>query len=157
MTPKERFLSALALDMPDRIPTMHIQLGGGNRLQDITGLTIKEAYSDPEKFAQMCLATREFGFDNVMVGWGDLLNEAQAFGVKLSFPNERDYPRGVPILPEDIDKLDYVDPMKDRVWFSRFLEETTAVTWAAVTYCRRLSMTQTRGRFLRLWAGCWFQ
>jgi uroporphyrinogen decarboxylase len=116
MTPKERFLSALALDMPDRIPTMHIQLGGGNRLQDITGLTIKEAYSDPEKFAQMCLATREFGFDNVMVGWGDLLNEAQAFGVKLSFPNERDYPRGVPILPEDIDKLDYVDPMKDRVW-----------------------------------------
>ena len=62
MIPKERFLSALDLDIPDRIPTMHIQLGGGNYLQNVTGLTIKEAYSDPVKFAKMCLATREFGF-----------------------------------------------------------------------------------------------
>jgi uroporphyrinogen decarboxylase len=116
MTPKERFLSALDLDMPDRIPTMHVQLGGGNILQDMTGLTIKEAYSDPSKFARMCLATREFGFDNVMVGWGDLLNEAQAFGVQLSFPNDRDYPRGAPISPEEIDKLEYVDPAKDKIW-----------------------------------------
>ncbi len=95
---------------------MHIQLGGGNYLQDVTGLTIKEAYSDPKKFAQMCLSTREFGFDNVMVGWGDLLNEAQAFGVQLSFPNDRDYPRGAPISLEAIDNLEYIDPIKDEVW-----------------------------------------
>lgn len=116
MTPKGRFLSALGRDMPDRIPTMHIQLGGGNHLQDVTGLTIRDAYSDPRKFAQMCLATREFGFDNIMVGWGDLLNEAQAFGVQLSFPNDRDYPRGTPIRPEEIDKLEYIDPNEDRIW-----------------------------------------
>ena len=51
-----------------------------------------------------------------MVGWGDLLNEAQAFGVQLSFPSDKDYPRGSPISPEDIDKLEYVDPMNDAVW-----------------------------------------
>lgn len=116
MTPKERFYAALHLETPDKIPTMHIQLGAGNYLQDRTGLTIKEAYSNPGKFARLCLATREFGFDNIMAGWGDLLNEAQAFGVQLSFPNERDYPRGTPVPPEDIDKLEYVDPAKDQVW-----------------------------------------
>jgi uroporphyrinogen decarboxylase len=116
MTPKERFLSALHLDMPDRVPTMHVQLGGGDHLQDVTGMTIRDAYSDPEKFAKMCLATREYGSDNIMVGWGDLLNEAQAFGVTLTFPNARDYPRGAPISPEDIDRLEYVDPGGDRIW-----------------------------------------
>jgi uroporphyrinogen decarboxylase len=127
MTPKERFNAALHLDTPDRIPTMHIQLGGGNYLQDTTGLTIKEAYSDPDKYARLCLATREYGFDNVMVGWGDLLNEAQAFGVQLSFPNDRDYPRGTPLSPEDIDKLEYVDPAKDKVW-SASLEAAKIIT-----------------------------
>jgi uroporphyrinogen decarboxylase len=127
MTPKERFYAALHLDTPDRIPTMHIQLGGGNYLQDRTGLTIKEAYSDPGKFARLCLATREYGFDNVMVGWGDLLNEAQAFGVQLSFPNDRDYPRGTPISPEDIERLEYVDPAKDKVW-SASLDAAKIVT-----------------------------
>jgi uroporphyrinogen decarboxylase len=95
---------------------MQIQLGGGNHLQELTGLTIKDAYFEPEKFARMCIATREFGFDNIMVGWGDLLNEAQAFGVQLTFPNDRDYPRGAPIPAEDIDRLEYVDPVKDRIW-----------------------------------------
>jgi uroporphyrinogen decarboxylase len=116
MSPKERFLSALRLEMPDKIPTMQIQLGGGDRLQDMAGVTIKEAYSDPEKYARLCLATRAYGFDNVMVGWGDLLNEAQAFGVQLSFPNDRDYPRGIPITPEQIDKLEYIDPSRDKTW-----------------------------------------
>jgi uroporphyrinogen decarboxylase len=116
MISKERFLSALELDTPDRIPTMHIQLGGADHLQDVAGLSIKEAYSEPEKFARICIATRDYGFDNIMVGWGDLLNEAQAFGVKLDFPLDRDYPRGTPISPDDIDKLEYVDPSKDRIW-----------------------------------------
>ena len=126
MTPKGRFISALDMDMPDRIPAMHIQLGGGDHLQDIAGLTIREAYADPDKFARMCLASREYGFDNVMVGWGDLLNEAQAFGVQLSFPNDRDYPRGVPVQPEEIDMLEYVDPIKDKVW-SVSLEAATII------------------------------
>ncbi len=95
---------------------MHIQLGGGNRIQEVTGLTIREAYSDPNKFAKICLATQEFGFDNIMVGWGDLLNEAQAFGVKLTFPKDEDYPRGAPLSPEEVDRLEYVDPIKDKVW-----------------------------------------
>jgi uroporphyrinogen decarboxylase len=95
---------------------MHIQLGGGNHLQELSGLTIKEAYFEPEKFARVSMATREFGFDNIMVGWGDLLNEAQSFGVQLTFPNDRDYPRGVPISAEEIDRLEYVDPVKDKIW-----------------------------------------
>jgi uroporphyrinogen-III decarboxylase len=116
MTPKGRFLAALALDMPDRVPTMHIQLGGANYLQERTGTTIKEAYADPQKFARMCMASLEFGFDNVMVGWGDLLNEAQAFGVQLAFPNDRDYPRGTPISPDRIEELEIIDPMRDDIW-----------------------------------------
>ncbi len=116
MTPKGRFLSALELEMPDRVPTMHIQLGGGNYLQERSRTVIKEAYSDPQKFARLSMASLEFGFDNVMVGWGDLLNEAQAFGVPLDFPNERDYPRGTPISPDRIEELEFVDPMRNDIW-----------------------------------------
>jgi uroporphyrinogen decarboxylase len=116
MTPKGRFLSALELEMPDRIPTMHIQLGGANYLQERTGIGIKEAYSDPQKFARLCMASLEFGFDNVMVGWGDLLNEAQAFGVQLTFNNERDYPMGAPISADRIEELEIVDPSRNDIW-----------------------------------------
>ncbi len=116
MTSKGRFLAALELEMPDRVPTMHIQLGGANHLQDSTGMAIREAYYDANKFARLCLASMEFGFDNVMVAWGDLLNEAQAFGVELTFPNEKDYPRGTPISPDKIEGLEVIDPMGDDVW-----------------------------------------
>jgi uroporphyrinogen decarboxylase len=116
MTPRERFHAALDLDRPDRIPTMHIQLGGGYYLQDQTGITIKEAYSDPHKFARLCMASHAFGFDNVMVALGDLLNEAQAFGVHLNFSSDRDYPMGTPIPPESIETLEPVDPLKDKTW-----------------------------------------
>lgn len=116
MTPRERFHSALELEMPDRIPTMHIQLGGGYILQEQSGVTVKEAYSDPQKFARLCMASRPLGFDNVMVAMGDLLNEAQAFGVPLSFSSDRDYPMGTPLTPEQIDGLEPVDPMKDEIW-----------------------------------------
>lgn len=116
MTPKERFVSALELEMPDRVPTMHIQLGGADHLQARTGIVLQEAYSDAQKFARLCLASRELGFDNVMASWGDLLNEAQAFGVQLAFPNVRDYPRGTPISPDRIEDLEVIDPLRDEIW-----------------------------------------
>ena len=116
MTPKERFRAALNLETPDRIPTMYVQLGGGNCLQERTGITIKEGYANEQKFANLCLAAKDFGFDNVMAGWGDLLMEAQAFGVALAFPNERDYPRDTAIAEEQIESLATIDPMKNEIW-----------------------------------------
>ncbi len=116
MTPKDRFKAALNMETPDRIPTMYVQLGGANCLQERTGITIKEGYANERKFADLCLAAKDFGFDNVMVGWGDLLMEAQAFGVALSFPNEKDYPRDTAVSGEQIDSLAPIDPMQNEVW-----------------------------------------
>jgi uroporphyrinogen-III decarboxylase len=117
MTPKQRFLACLRLEEPDRLPVMYQHLGGADHLQDATGLTLRQGYSDPEAYAKISMAShRLFGFDNVMAGWGDLLVEASAFGAKLRFTNDRQYPREDPLPMEKIDEVGEVDPLQHAQW-----------------------------------------
>jgi len=120
MNSRERFLSALDLDTPDRVPVFYQHLGGARHVLDASGLTIREGFQDPAVFAKICLqARRLFGYDNVMAGWGDLLTEAQAHGSVWRFPERDFYPqmeRHVVQDLADVDKLRPVDPLEDRFW-----------------------------------------
>jgi uroporphyrinogen-III decarboxylase len=117
MTPKQRFLASLRLEEPDRLPVMYQHLGGADHLQSITGLNLKQGYSDPEAFVKLSIASyKVFGFDNVMAGWGDLLMEASAFGAKLRFRDDRQYPREEPLPMDQIDQTSEVDPLRHPQW-----------------------------------------
>ncbi|MDD1746637.1 MAG: hypothetical protein LUQ16_02635 [Methanomassiliicoccales archaeon] len=118
MTPKERFQSALELRSVDRPPVFYQHLGASSYLQSAVGCTIKDAFSDPEKYSDLVMASYErFGFDNVMIGWGDLLTEAQAHGLKWKFTDPRFYPRPDIYLPLDkAGEIQSVDPARDPFW-----------------------------------------
>ncbi|MDW5562543.1 MAG: uroporphyrinogen decarboxylase family protein [Methanomassiliicoccus sp.] len=120
MNSKERFQAAMLGDVPDRIPVFYQHFSAGRHVLNATGLTIREGFHDPETFARLCLKGQElFGFDNIMLGWGDLLTEARAMGSTWRFPEKDFYPRidsyAVKDLA-DVDRLAVVDPMEDEFW-----------------------------------------
>jgi uroporphyrinogen decarboxylase len=119
-TPKERFFSALEMETPDRIPLFYQHLGGAKWVVEASGRTIRESYRNPEAFATIALsAYKMFGFDNIMVSWGDILIEAQAHGTQLRFPDRDYYPRPAKYAidsPKDVDQIQPVDPMSDELW-----------------------------------------
>lgn len=104
----------------DRPPIMYQHLGAARTVLSAAGLTIREGFMDPERFAKICImAQRITGFDNVMAGWGDILVEAQAHGTRWRWPEKDYYPRsdGYAITSlEDIDRIQPVDPMRDAFW-----------------------------------------
>ena len=120
MNSRERFSAALDGDPVDRIPVMYQHLGGMKHIQQVASIAIQEAYYDPKKFAQLSLIALDvFGYDNVMAGWGDLLMEAQAFGMKVTFSNRNNYPNSEPAALSDmesVEKLVSIDPFDDPVW-----------------------------------------
>jgi len=119
MDRKERFESAISRSPVDRVPLFFYHLSAGNHLQHACGRTIREGYYNPEVFAEICLAAREFGFDNLMAGWGDVLVEAQAFGTAISFSRDDYYPRVISYGVRDatdIDKVEVIDPINDPGW-----------------------------------------
>ena len=118
MTPKQRFQAALRMEIPDRIPLFYQHLGASSYLQKATGLVTKNGFDDPEVFAKLSLeAYRQFGFDNVMAGWGDILVEAQAHGTTWKFTDPRFYPRPDKYVPiSKVGEISPVDPMQDKHW-----------------------------------------
>ncbi|MBI0584212.1 MAG: uroporphyrinogen decarboxylase family protein [Methanomassiliicoccus sp.] len=120
MNSKERFRAAMDGDMPDRVPAFYQHLSAGKHVLNAAGLTMREGFQDPEKFALIAVKGHElFGFDNVMLGWGDLLTEARAMGSTWRFPERDFYPRmdrHAVQDPSDVDKLSAVDPMDDEFW-----------------------------------------
>jgi uroporphyrinogen-III decarboxylase len=117
MTPKQRFLAAMNLQWVDRIPVMYQHLGGAYCLQDLTGTTISDGLKHVEAHKRLCLAAqREFGFDNIMVGWGDILAEAEAFGVSVKFGNPKMYPQGRELDPNRVAELEPVNPWDGKIW-----------------------------------------
>lgn len=120
MNSRERFQAALKQELPDRVPVFYQQLGGGKHVLQAAGLTMREGFHDPEVFAKICMKTHElFGYDNVMIGWGDLLTEARALGSTWKFPERDFYPRidqYAVRTPSDVDRLAPVDPLKDEFW-----------------------------------------
>jgi uroporphyrinogen-III decarboxylase len=117
MNSKQRFMAALRLEEVDRTPTMYQHLGAADHLQSVTGINIEEGFRDHRRFCELCLAAlKEFVHDNVMVGWGDLLMDAHAFGVELSFPNPHEYPRGKEPDAAHVEGLVPVHPRDDPIW-----------------------------------------
>jgi MtaA/CmuA family methyltransferase len=118
VTPRERFQSALELRSVDRTPVFYQHLGASSYLQSSLGCTVRDAYSDPYKFASLVIEShKQFGYDNVMVGWGDLLTEAQAHGLKWKFTDPRFYPRPDAYLPVGkAGEIHPVDPGQDPFW-----------------------------------------
>lgn len=118
MTPKERFDAALGLAPVDRPPLFYQHLGAAKWILQHAQLTMREGFENPEVFAKLAMASHElFGFDNVMIGWGDLLIEPQAHGMQWKFPERDFYPRPANYLDmSKVDQVEPVDPMKDRFW-----------------------------------------
>ncbi|MDD1744124.1 MAG: uroporphyrinogen decarboxylase family protein [Methanomassiliicoccales archaeon] len=120
MTPKQRFLAALNLEEPDRVPVFYQHLGGAKWILQSCGKTMKEGFHDPEVFAEIAMQSHKlFGFDNVMAGWGDILIEAQAHGTIWKWPERDFYPRVEKyaiVSTSDIEKVEPIDPIKDRFW-----------------------------------------
>jgi MtaA/CmuA family methyltransferase len=118
MNSRERFHAALDRETPDRIPLFYQHLGAAKWLLQSTGLRMFDGFHDPEVFAKLSMAAYDlYGFDNVMAGWGDILVEAQAHGMTWKFPERDFYPRVDRYVPMDaIDKIQPVDPLKDRFW-----------------------------------------
>jgi uroporphyrinogen decarboxylase len=120
MTHKQRFLAALDMKTPDRIPLFYQHLGGAKWVLASCQKRIRDGYRDPDVFAEISMAAQKvFGFDNAMAGWGDILIEAQAHGTMLKFPDRDYYPRPVkyPVKSiTDIDRILPIDPMEDALW-----------------------------------------
>jgi uroporphyrinogen decarboxylase len=118
MNPKQRFQAALERGEVDRVPVFYQHLGASSYLQKSTGIVMKDAFEDPEKFAKLSMESyRQFGFDNLMAGWGDLLTESQAHGLKWKFTDPRFYPRPDTYLPiSKAAEIQSVDPMADPFW-----------------------------------------
>ncbi|HXZ24232.1 MAG TPA: uroporphyrinogen decarboxylase family protein [Methanomassiliicoccales archaeon] len=118
MNSNERFLAALRLQGADRVPLLYQHLGASSHLQKALGLQVMAGFDDPEAFAKLSLeAHRQFGFDNVMAGWGDLMTEAHAHGATWKFTDPRFYPRPVAYVPmSKAMEIQPVDPSKDRHW-----------------------------------------
>ncbi len=117
MTPKQRFLAAMDLQRVDRVPAMYQHLGGAYYLQELTGTSISDGLRGVESHKRLCTAAlREFGFDNVMVGWGDLLAEAEALGARVTFDNPNIYPVGHELEPDRLADLQPADPWKGKIW-----------------------------------------
>jgi len=118
MTPRQRFHAALDLEAPDRTPLFFQHLGAAKWLLQETGLRILDGFHDPEVFARLSLAARDmYDFDNVMIGWGDILIEAQAHGMQWKFPERDFYPRPDKYVEmSEIDSVQPIDPIDDPFW-----------------------------------------
>ncbi len=120
MTPKQRFLAALNIEEPDRVPVFYQHLGGAKWVLQSCGKTMRDGFHDPEVFAEIAIESHKlFGYDNVMAGWGDILIEAQAHGTVWKWPERDFYPRVDKYAIKDIgdiEKVESIDPLKDRFW-----------------------------------------
>jgi uroporphyrinogen decarboxylase len=120
MTPKQRFLAALSIEKPDRVPVFYQHLGGAKWILQSCGKTMKEGFHDPAVFAEIAMQSHKlYGYDNVMAGWGDILIEAQAHGTIWKWPERDFYPRVdkyAIIDINDIESVKVVDPLEDRFW-----------------------------------------
>jgi MtaA/CmuA family methyltransferase len=120
MTPKQRFLAALNIEVPDRVPVFYQHLGGARWILQSCGKVMRDGFQDPAVFAEIAMESHKlFGYDNVMAGWGDILIEAQAHGTIWKWPERDFYPRVdkyAIVQISDIEKVEVIDPLKDRFW-----------------------------------------
>lgn len=111
---KERVLSALHRERPDRVPVTPLV---GHFAARVNGVTIGSFSSNASVLAKSLIeAQRRFGYDAVYVAADTWIN-AEAMGCAITFPD--DSPAfGHPIVsgPDDLAKLRIPDPHEDGRW-----------------------------------------
>ncbi|MGQ9722244.1 MAG: uroporphyrinogen decarboxylase family protein [Candidatus Jordarchaeum sp.] len=113
LTAKERMKRVFLRQDPDRIPA-YPSVGAGNAR--LAGMSIKQFITDPESMASAILKAYKLYTPDVMLILGDTLVEAEAFGVKLKYYEDRlpeavDFP--VKDLKKDVKNIKMPDPRKD--------------------------------------------
>ena len=85
MTPRERFLTALRGERPDRPPVAHVSALTTVELQQQTGCFMPDAHLDAEKLARLCYANHDvLGLDAVTFII-NFFNEPAALGVDMDW------------------------------------------------------------------------
>jgi uroporphyrinogen decarboxylase len=114
MNAYERVMSAINLEVPDRVPVVPQIL---YTTAHLVGFKFKEVMNESKKMAKALVAGyKEFGYDGIYAGWESSFNHmAEAMGCKLKIPED-----GIPSVAEsviktksDIEKLKEVDPKRD--------------------------------------------
>jgi uroporphyrinogen decarboxylase len=112
-TAKERMKRVFLRQDPDRIPA-YPSVGAGNAR--LAGMPLKQFITDPESMASAILKAYKLYTPDVMLILGDTLVEAEAFGVKVKYYEDRlpeavDFP--VKNLKKDVKEVQMPDPRKD--------------------------------------------
>ncbi|MFB0561502.1 MAG: uroporphyrinogen decarboxylase family protein [Candidatus Lokiarchaeia archaeon] len=113
LTARERMKRVFLRQEPDRIPA-YPSVGAGNAR--LAGMSIGQFVTDPESMASAILKAYKLYTPDVVLILGDTLVEAEAFGVKVKFHEDRlpeavDYP--VKDLKKDVKEIQMPDPRKD--------------------------------------------
>ncbi len=113
LTAKERMKRVFLRQDPDRIPA-YPSVGAGNAR--LAGMPLKQFITDPESMASAILKAYNLYTPDVMLILGDTLVEAEAFGVKVKYYEDRlpeavDFP--VKDLKKDVKEVQIPDPRKD--------------------------------------------
>lgn len=113
LTAKERMKRVFLRQDPDRIPA-YPSVGAGNAR--LAGMPLKQFITDPESMASAILKAYNLYTPDVMLILGDTLVEAEAFGVKVKYYEDRlpeavDFP--VKDLKKDVKEIQMPDPRKD--------------------------------------------
>jgi [methyl-Co(III) methanol-specific corrinoid protein]:coenzyme M methyltransferase len=111
MNSKERFLAALAGQIPDRTPVAHVAALTTVELQQATGCPMPDVHLDAERLARLCYANHEvLGFDAVTFNI-NYFGEPAALGSEMDWGDQATYPSYGPpiwvepeeaIIPEDL-------------------------------------------------------
>ncbi len=113
LTVRERMKRVFLRQEPDRVPA-YPSVGAGNAR--LAGVPIKEFITDPETMAHAIVKAYKLYTPDVVLVLGDTLVEAEAFGCKIKFHEDRlpeavDFP--VKDLKKDVKNIRMPDPRKD--------------------------------------------
>jgi [methyl-Co(III) methanol-specific corrinoid protein]:coenzyme M methyltransferase len=104
MNSREKFLAALAGEMPDRTPVAHVAALTTVELQQQTGCVMPDVHFDSEQLVRLCYANHEvLGFDAVTFSI-NYFGEPAALGSRMAWGNRSTYPTYGPpvwVQPED--------------------------------------------------------
>ena len=122
MNSRERFLTALSGQKPDRTPSAHVSALTTLELQNMTGCTMPEVHHDPEKLVRLLGANHDvLGFDAVtfIINY---FNEPAALGCEMNWGSTVDLPTYVSNPWQRPDDAHVPDDLLDRPPVSTYLE-----------------------------------
>ena len=115
MTPRQRFLAALARQPVDRTPVANPTSIVTADLQDALGISFPEAHRDPQQMAELALAGHtRLGYDVVFPVFAAGTHEAEALGVPVRWGDRDHMPACEKAIWEKAADIDIPDDFLDR-------------------------------------------